>query len=751
MGSDFWIVVYWWTIVFLFGAIGFPLARSLFTSWWDQGYALAKAVGLAFGTWGVWVLASLHIVPFSQASIIGVCVVLFIGGLYLNKGISAKIKNPSLGAKSLLLDTKRFPWIFILIEEIMFFGLLVTWAWVKGHEPSIRSLEKFMDFGFTQSILNSRFFPAPDMWYAGEPINYYYFGHTSMAVLTKLSGLSLSYAYNLMLATLFALTASLTLSIAIEIIRHGLPVVREAKASVRRVAMIVAGGVLTSFVVTLGGNLQTLYAFTKGYVGENPPPFWTLLWRIDELGRIGEGITKYWYANATRFIPFTIHEFPSYSFVVSDIHGHVLSLPFVLLAFALLLTFFVLTGRPSFSNASETRGYWGRLILFGLLGGILFMTNALDGPIYVGLLAVLILCLWVWDRISVKVALLSLFVSGVSMIVAAAPFLLHFKSFVSGIGVNCAPAAMASRKVFIFLFEGVDKCQHSPLWMLALLWGFFMYCLCWLYVTRVRGKRPGGTEGFLTLDRFLFLVGGFCFLLLLFPEFFYFKDIYPAHFRSNTMFKLGYQAFIMLGIISGYTIVLLTAVLTRIKRVLFWVFLLPQLFLVCIYPYFSVNSYFGNLRTYDTLNGLDWLAEQYPDDDAAIMWLNSEFTAGRLINRYPAVSQTPVIVEADGESYTDFERVSAFTGLPTVIGWGVHEWLWRGTYDVVSPRREDVLKMYTGNDSDSVRRLLDSYGVSYIIVGSKEREKFTDLNETVLGKVGQVVFRRGITTVYRVL
>ena len=113
-------------------------------------------------------------------------------------------------------------------------------------------------------------------------------------------------------------------------------------------------GFLTAFLVTLAGNMRTIYAFTRGYTGENVKPFWELVWGIRDLGnvgglgileifrvlwgKIGEGMNTYWYPNATRFIPWTIHEFPSYSFVVSDVHGHVLSIPFVLLAIALLIT-----------------------------------------------------------------------------------------------------------------------------------------------------------------------------------------------------------------------------------------------------------------------------------------------------------------------------------------------------------------------------------------------------------------------------
>ena len=48
----------------------------------------------------------------------------------------------------------------------------------------------------------------------------------------------------------------------------------------------------------------------------------------------------------------------------------------------------------------------------------------------------------------------------------------------------------------------------------------------------------------------------------------------------------------------------------------------------------------------------------------------------------------PVVLEANGDSYSDYERVSAMTGLPTVLGWYVHEWLWRGDpADLKCPRR----------------------------------------------------------------
>ena len=64
--------------------------------------------------------------------------------------------------------------------------------------------------------------------------------------------------------------------------------------------------------------------FLKIILGENPVPFWHLPLSIQFFPNM------YWYPNATRFIHNTIHEFPLYSFVVSDLHGHVLDIPIVL-------------------------------------------------------------------------------------------------------------------------------------------------------------------------------------------------------------------------------------------------------------------------------------------------------------------------------------------------------------------------------------------------------------------------------------
>ena len=105
------------------------------------------------------------------------------------------------------------------------------------------------------------------------------------------------------------------------------------------------------------------------------------------------------------------------------------------------------------------------------------------------------------------------------------------------------------------------------------------------------------------------------------------------------------------------------------------------------------------------------------------------------------IKGSPVVLEANGDSYTGFERVSASTGLPTILGWYVHEWLWRSNTDDLNQKSGDVTTIYTSKDVEQVRALLKEYDVSYIFVGSKEIEKYEDsLNDALLQSLGEIVF-----------
>ncbi|HJZ05306.1 MAG TPA: DUF2298 domain-containing protein [Patescibacteria group bacterium] len=696
VAQDLATILWWWVTLLLVGIAGWPWSKKIFRGWPDRGYLMAKALGLAIVTYVIWIGGTIGVFPFIQAS----TWLVVLGVWYLGRRVSRGEKGIS--------------WKMIFWEEGVFLAALILWSWVKAHEPTINGLEKFMDYGFTRSILQGKYFPPLDMWFAGKPINYYYFGHLMMAALTRLSGMSLGYTFNLMLATIFAMCLTQSYAIGRQLLNK-LPI-----------AWAIGGALLIAYLVTLAGNLHTIYAFTSGYAGreDNPPPFWDLEF-TSEVGK------NYWYPNATRFIPWTIHEFPSYSFVVSDVHGHVLSIPLALLAIALLVNMF---GRL------REEINWKEYGLYGWISGLMFMTNALDGIIYAGLFAVLLIARNLQFSIS-NSQLISKFLNfqffkplivvGMVFAVTISPFVARFEPFVSGVAVNCPPEQLANSKIGPIIFEGAEKCQKSPLWMMLVLWGFFVYC-GWWYIAGAREKELSVESKLLGA----FLV--FSLLLITFPEFFYFKDIYPLHFRSNTMFKLGYQAFMLSGIASGYAI---TYELWRKKRVVWLTGAVILALLVMIYPKFAVNSYFGNLKTYQSIWGLGWLSSRYPDDAQAIEWLEKTLPVG----------EQPVVLEANGDSYTDFNRISAFSGLPTVAGWTVHEWLWRGGYEPIALRAEEVKRVYESIDIEETKLLLNKYDVRYIVVGSMERQKYPQLDEEKIKKLGSTVFTTNTLVIYQVI
>jgi YYY domain-containing protein len=530
----------------------------------------------------------------------------------------------------------------------------------------------------------------------------------------------------------------------------------------------IIGGLMAAFLLNFAGNLHTVYLFFKPYENENPTPFWQLIFSPSAYPN------SYWYPNATRFIYNTIHEFPIYSNVVSDLHGHFLDIPFVLLTIAILLSMFlrsseyfsIQNSKLKIQNDSLKFKIFGiklftfnfsflTLLAFSL--AVMYMTNAWDGIIYFILTFFIISYIIlkpiikrseIQNYISKIKSLLPILgintlMLGIGFIVFTTPFNLNFKPFASGIGILCAPKFLTDIGNFgPFLFES-NHCQRSPLWQLLILYGFFYFWVISFGVfifSKFKSKHFNITSG----DIFVGILIILSTLLIVIPEFIYVKDIYPAHYRANTMFKLVYQSFIMLSLSSGYIIVRLfleykSEILNRpYRKFVYWFCGLSILILVFLYPYFAINSYFGDLRVYSGLNGTNYLKSLYPKDLEAILWINSH------------IKGQPIILEAQGDSYTDYARVSTNTGLPTVLGWTVHEWLWRGTYDVPAPRIPEIEKMYESSSLQETKALLKKYNVSLIFIGDLERQKYPNLNEKKFQSLGKIIYQKSGTTIFKI-
>ncbi len=174
-----------------------------------------------------------------------------------------------------------------------------------------------------------------------------------------------------------------------------------------------------------------------------------------------------------------------------------------------------------------------------------------------------------------------------------------------------------------------------------------------------------------------------------------------------------------------------------VVKYIYFPLLLLAFFLISIFPFFAINSYFNGLRNYKGLNGLNYLKELYPQDFQGVLWINQN------------IKLQPVILEAEGESYTDFARVSANTGLPTIIGWPVHEWLWRNSVKEVDIRKEEVDKLYESVDINLTQNLIKKYYIEYVFIGTLERQKYPNLYEEKFKNLGHQVYKNDKTVIYQ--
>ena len=129
------------------------------------------------------------------------------------------------------------------------------------------------------------------------------------------------------------------------------------------------------------------------------------------------------------------------------------------------------------------------------------------------------------------------------------------------------------------------------------------------------------------------------------------------------------------------------------------------------------------------LDGSKWLNLSYSEDKQIIDYLNKN------------ISGQPVVLEAQGDSYTDYQRISAYTGLPTIAGWWVHEWLWRGSSDIVGDIIPDIVNIYESDNIQLTKKLIKKYDVKYVVVSGLEKEKYPNLNKDKFNKIGKIIFK----------
>ena len=793
----------WLLTIELLGLVALPLAFLLFNRLPDRGYTLAKPMALVLFPFVLWILGLTHLIPNSRFTIIGI--------LVLGSAVSALVLNHY---KDQVAAFVRAEWRTLLVAEGVFLAFLLLWLGIASGSPAIIQTEKLMDFGFVNAVLQSRFFPPEDPWLAGHSISYYYFGHFIMAFLIKLTGISSDVGFNLAGALVPALVAMGAFGLIYNLVR--------LSGGSRRVAL--GFGLAAPALVMLIGNLESGLEFVHAQ-GWGSSGFWSWV-GIDGLeggaARTADGVWKWvggvgggaavsagafpddylWWWNATRVIntfadgqslDYTITEFPFFSFLLRDLHAHVMSLPFMILVLSLGLNLFLSPAKLGLRWLVRHDWEAGALALF--LGSLAFI-NAWDFPLMVGILLALVLAKsYGQEGGNLQLALRNtVFVLGPVVLLAVVLFLPFYWTLV-GQAPLVLPLEVHSTRPFLFFIvigllfllglsfllrqlSGMARPDPRQ-WPVALaaimvpLAPFLVWAAIVLVstvitdgpaqaVTRVGGRflwvLPGlamvGLAGFSAAQRLLLgrdpliafplLLLAVAMLILVGAELFYVVDVFGN--RMNTVFKVYYQAWLLLALVGAYALYYWhrqrpgRGVVPRLGHYT-WIMVVGLL--VAASLYYSVGAGLdraGLLRQGyslkdNTLDGLAFLRGSDPGEYEAIQWLRYQAPWGR-------------IVEAVGGEWSDYGRISAGTGLPTVLGWKGHERQWRGSSRPFHGREEDVAQIYRSDDAMEALRLLQRYDVRYVYVGHRERasygeagmEKFDGFLKTAFTSQGVTIY-----------
>ena len=875
----------WYVIITLLGWLAFPLVYSLFPALADRGYSLARAAGLLLWGYAFWLLGSLGLLQNTVGGILFGLLVL--AGLSVSTFFFPGSKSGS--RKSEIGAWLRSNLRVVVSVEVLFLIAFAFLAFLRAGNPELDSTERPMELMFINSILRSPVFPPRDAWLAGYAISYYYFGYVMAAMLAMLTGLTGSIAHNLMTSLIFALAAVGAYGILYDLlaswewqIANRQPAIDnleseppdvipndasavphndaltpdadpqitnnesrtpnpESRIPIPQSSMAFSALLAPLFLLlvsNLEGFLEVLHR--GGIFWSGTQNFWTWLGIKDlneapvpPLAWIPDRF--WWWWRASRVVSDfdlagnfreVIDEFPFFSFLLGDLHPHVLAIPFNLLAVAVALNI-VLGGWRGETNLFGLRLHLhkvGFLAAALLLGGLAFL-NTWDILIAAALIIFAYVLFrvreagWSWSRLEDVFALgLPL---GVLAILLYLPFYFGFSSQAGGILPNLesptrgaqlwvmfAPLFLPLFAYLLYLWRGrrwKGNWTHSLVLIVGLvilLWAF-SWLLGWVAVVTdpvfaqgylnsqsisdistffaasmsrriqyigglltllmllipalaflLRRNRPvpaldehplASEQGLEAAGRassvanpvasFIFLLivlGG---LLVLAPEFVFLRDQFSS--RLNTIFKFYYQAWLLWSLAAAFAVAVLLRELRRIWSAVFLAGLLILLGMALTYPALAIPNKTNDFQPISglTLDDFTRIQRNNPDEAAAILWLKS--------------APDGVVAEAVGGSYTQYARISEYTGLPTVLGWPGHESQWRGSGDPQGTRQDDIAQLYSTPNWETAANILRKYNIRYVVVGDLERSTYAVQEEKFQHNLIQV-FQQGNVAIYEV-
>lgn len=774
-----WSLISWYFLLLGLGWLSFPLTFRLMNKLPDRGYALSRILGLLLWGFVFWLFVNLGLLQNTQNGILfGLAIVL---GVSLWAG---------WGKWREIWGWIKSNWRLILTTELVFligFGFMVL---VRASDPDATGTEKPMELAFINAVINSITFPPHDPWLSGYAISYYHFGYILASLLAKITGVSGGMAFNLMLAAVFGMSAAGAYGVLYNLLAEFKQTIAK---QINNLTWGLLGPVFLLFVSNLEVVFEMLHQAGIGWdLGVGTSRFWQWV-NIDSL-RIPpqKPLTLlphrfWWWWQSSRVIHdidllgnvsglSPIDEFPAFSFVLGDLHPHVLVIPFVMLLVGLAFnTYLGGMNNEEHRNNLKSPFRLDLLIVSAIaLGGITF-TNTWDLPVYFSLMVgaygldQVKSKGWGWGRIN---ELLRLAIPlGILSIVFYTPFFISFQSQAGGILPNLVYPTrgfylwlmFAPLLIPMFLFGGwlwqnkaKGEWKRASILVLGLV-GVLYFISIALGYGLVRSE---GGQNFLASQgqsTFLGLIGAAFWhrlqfglglltvtallvwsLALLIGLFKNREDgskpVHPAPFVLLLILLGGLMVlapeFIYLSDVFGARMntifkfyyqawmiwamgaAFATAVIYTQGRWIAKSLVTIFLILGLIYPVFAFLS---KTNQFNPIDGFSLDASAY-----LVRTQPDEAAAIRWLGDKPQ----GVVAEAVGGQYSGFARVSTHSGQAAVLGWPGHQGQWRGSYKEVGSRETDIRDLYETYDWDHALDIIQQYGIDYIYVGSLEMSTY---------------------------
>ena len=753
-------ILLWITIVEFLGILFLPISAYLFASFKDKGLAISKVLGVLIIGYIVWIISTFKLFPATQNLTIVLLFILFFMWLvwfYFSKKYILKLIVENFST--------------FIISEVVFIGIFLLFLIFRFQDPSIINTEQPMDFMFLNSVIHTDFSPPEDAWFKGESVNYYYFGYWVFGTLGELIGIKSSVIYNLSLPLISALSSISIFYIVFNVIYLRYHTFKysiwSGFFSVALLLLVPNSKILFDFIAMIfSGGLGNLFFNPIESFNSLNSSWWWDVSRV--IGLTEFGVVK----------DYTINEFPFFSFIVGDLHPHLMSMPFVLLYIASLVELSIfLSANVKFNNISV----YFKLFLMGLILGCVGFINLWDYPFLVGL-SIVMICLRIIIFRGNIFRILGMFaiIFSVSFL-SILPFLNSINTSNYQIEVFIGPNSnwlqflsiwfmffLITLPFMMYFFVKSLKVKISFSILLISIFLTSMIFSVWAYLFLENGKI--GSELF---DRFfeiiplyIFIFFGiysigmnlifrfadrieilsvtlisFTLLLLIIPELIYLDDIFVGGFeRMNTVFKLYFQSWVIFSLACGLVI----GIVFNLKifaggfinyLVKFWGGIISVVLLIlCVYTIIAPINKFQKAHN-NTLDGIAYLQD---NELQAINYL------------YRNIKNIDGIVEAVGNDYSEYSRISSFTGLPTILGWPGHQAQWRNQAEEIYFREQDVFNIYTSDDISNVLELMKKYDVSHLIVGPREINKYQIDDTSKFGQYMDVVFQNTVIKIFRV-